>query len=340
MSITSVTEQPLVIGEFQRPVGNKIECSLCPHLCKLQEGETGICGGRQVIDNRIIATNYGMISSLNLDPIEKKPFYHYFPGGEILSVGPNGCNLTCKWCLNWQISQSKEGLPTRILLPEDLADMVDALDGIGVAYTYAEPLIWFEFVRDAGRILHERDLVNILISNGYVTEEPLRQILPFVDAFNVDLKVVDSKCYQSFCGGRLEDVERSIKMIYDAGKHLEITHLLVTNVSTDMNRFEKLVRWISSLDKTIPLHLSRYFPAHNFEEPATDLAFMKQALEFAKSELDWVYMGNVWTGEGENSVCSCGEILIERNAGDVQIVGLDGNKCRKCGKTLNFVVEA
>ncbi len=198
--------QPLIEVAYQRREKDRILCNICPQECKIKEGCVGVCGGRQVIDGRLIAVNYAQVSSLQLDPIEKKPLYHFFPGSDILSVGPNGCNLSCTWCQNWNISQDTS--PTRTILPDELADMVDALDGIGVAYTYAEPLIWFEYIRDAGRILHERDLVNIVITNGFVKAEPLREILPFTDAYNVDLKSMDDYCYQKQCGGSRQDVQR------------------------------------------------------------------------------------------------------------------------------------
>ncbi|MBT7618018.1 MAG: AmmeMemoRadiSam system radical SAM enzyme [Calditrichaeota bacterium] len=338
MSQESSEPQTLIRSEFQKKIGSKIKCEICPHLCTLQEKEIGNCGGREVISGELIATNYGQISSLQLDPIEKKPLYNFFPGSEILSVGPNGCSLSCAWCLNWKISQAKQ-LPTRMILPDDLVGMVEALDGIGVAYTYGEPLIWFEFVQDVGKILHERGLVNILLSNGYINEAPLKKLLPITDAFNIDLKSVDDCCYTNFCGGKLEDVQRTIKIVHDAGKHLELTHLLVSDVSTDLRKTEELINWIANIDPSIPLHLSKYFPANRFDKPATDMQFISDAFELAKSKLDWVYISNIWNGTGDNSVCKCGNLLVERTGYDIDIKGMDGNICKACGAELNFVVD-
>jgi len=330
--------QPVVKGEFQFWEKDRLVCRLCPHDCALQEGDEGLCGGRRMIDGQIIATNYGQICSLLLDPIEKKPLYHYFPGCEILSVGPNGCNLKCKWCQNHHFSQAVT--PTRLILPQALADMVDAVDGLGVAYTYSEPLVWFEYARDAGRILHERGLRNVFISNGFVNEAPLRELLPFTDAFSIDLKSKEEYCYRHFCGGRLEDVERTIKIVYESRKHLEITHLLVTGVSTDLNKLELLVKWVAEIDRAIPLHLIRYFPANKYDEPPTDLQFMSEAYKTARTYLDYVYLGNLWSGEGQSSYCPhCGELLIRRSPNHVEIVGLDGNLCSRCGASLNFVIQ-
>lgn len=338
MPLKFAETETLIKSDFQQKVGNKVECGICPHFCTLGEKETGTCGGRQVENGELFAINYGQISSLQMDPIEKKPFFNFFPGSEILSVGPNGCNLSCDWCLNWKISQS-DGLPTRLIQPKELVEMVEALDGIGVAYTFAEPLIWFEYVRDVGEMLHERGLVNILLTNGYVNAEPLKQLLPITDAFNIDLKSVDSQCYEKHCGANIADVHRTIKMVYDAGKHLELTHLLVSDVTTDIGKFEKLLTWIANIDPAIPLHLIRYFPANRFDKPATDMQFLSDAFELAKSKLDWVYISNIWNGIGDNSVCKCGNLLIERIGYNIDIKGMDGNICKACGAELNFVVD-
>jgi len=327
--------QPLIEVAYQHREGNRIKCDTCPRGCKLKEGGIGDCGGRQVIDDRFIAVNYAQVSSLHLDPIEKKPLYHFYPGSDILSVGPNGCNLNCPWCQNWQISQ--DTIPTRTVLPNELADMVDALDSIGIAYTYAEPLIWFEFIRDAGRILRERGLINVLVTNGYINPEPLKEILTVADGFNIDLKAADNQCYRNYCGGDIEDVHRTISMVYDSGAHLEITHLIVTGLGDDLNKIERLVNWIVNLDSSIPLHLSRYFPSNKYNEPPTDIKFMSDAYELAKSKLDWVYLGNVRSDLGQDSYCpGCGELLVRRSGYYTEIVNLDGDKCGKCGKQLNF----
>jgi len=332
-----VGKTPRIVVPYQTLEGNRIRCGICPVKCKLEEGEIGICGGRQVIDGKLIATNYAQVCSLQLDPIEKKPLYHYFPGSEILSVGPNGCNLSCSWCLNWEISQNTA--PTRTVMPGELADMVDALDGIGVAYTFAEPLIWYEYVLDAGRILQERGLVNVFISNGYISAEPLKDILKIADAFNIDLKSDDDTCYTTHCGGRLEDVQRTIKMVLEAGKHLEISHLIVSGVNDDLQKLEKLTNWLSTLDHKIPFHITRYFPANQYTEPATSLEFLQSAFELARSKLDYVYLSKEILPNSQDSFCAnCGNTLIKRRDFGVEVVGLDKDVCKGCGTKLPFVV--
>ena len=329
------TVQPMIEVAYQSRKGSKIQCDTCPEYCVLEEGGIGVCSGRQVIDGRIIAINYAQVSSLQLEPIEKKPLYHFYPGSEIVSVGPNGCNLKCSWCQNWQITQNKS--PTRLIMPIELADIVDSLDGIGIAYTYAEPLIWFEYVRDVGRIMHERGLVNVFITNGYVNPEPLRELLKISDAFNVDLKSSDEVGYREHCGGHIEDVHRTIRMIHDAGKHIEMSHILVSNVTTELKKVEQLVDWIASIDTRIPLHLTKYFPANHFIEPPTDIDFINKAYEIAKGKLDSVYLKNVSSKESQDSHCpSCGEVLVKRINFNTEIIGLDGSSCKFCGSSVFF----
>jgi len=331
-------KQPLVEVAFQHREGDAFHCDICPRHCVLMEGDIGTCGGRQVIGDRLIAINYAQVSALHLDPIEKKPLYHFFPGSDILSVGPNGCNLTCPWCQNWQISQEKH--TTRSVLPDELADMVDALDGIGVAYTYAEPLIWFEYVRDAGKIFHERGLVNVFVSNGYINPEPLKEILKIADAFNIDLKTTEEEVFRHYCGASLEEVKRNIKMIYDAGRHLEITHLMITDINDDLTKVEQLAKWIASVDRRIPLHLTRFRPAHLYEHRETDVSFLQKALQLSRSYLDNVYLGNVAIADGQDTRCAvCGTVQVKRQNYGVEITGLRGNHCSNCGAQAYFKVD-
>lgn len=328
--------QPLILTPYVTYEGAKVRCEICPQRCRLEEGDIGVCGGRQVIGGKLVAINYAQVSSLQLDPIEKKPLYHFYPGSDILSVGPNGCNLQCQWCQNWHISQSPS--PTRTILPEELAELADSTDSIGVAYTYAEPLIWFEYVLEAGRVLHERGLVNVFVTNGYINAEPFRQILEVADAFNIDLKSPDDHCYRKYCGGKLEDVQRSIRMAYEAGKHVEITHLIVTGVNDTLDRIEQLARWVASVSPSLPLHLTRYYPSHLYQEPPTDPQFMIEAYQVAKRYLEWVYLGNILADVGQDSTCpGCGALLVKRKGYSVEVKNLTGHRCGVCGREVPFI---
>ena len=326
---------PMVEVAFQSRAGDKIRCDTCPIYCTLEEGEIGTCSGRQVINGKFIATNYAQISSLRVEPIEKKPLYHFYPGSEIVSIGPNGCNLSCSWCQNWPITQNLS--PTRVIMPSEMADIVDSLDGIGIAYTFAEPLIWYEYVRDVGRIMHERGLLNVFITNGYVNTEPLRELLKIADAFNVDLKSSEDSCYRDHCGGRIEDVHRTIRHIHDSGKHIEISHILVSSVSTELKKVEQLVDWIALVDTQIPLHLTRYIPANHYNEPPTDMNFIDKAYDIAKSKLQSVYLNGMSYVDGQDSICpSCGEVLVKRGEHSTELLGLNGNNCQTCGSRVYF----
>lgn len=330
--------QPRVFTSFTSYQGSKIRCEVCPQNCRLEEGDIGICGGRQVIGGKLVAINYAQVSSLQLDPIEKKPLYHFYPGSDILSVGPNGCNLQCKWCQNWHISQSTS--PTRTILPEELAQMADVTESIGVAFTYAEPLIWLEYAIDTGRVLHEKGLVNVFVTNGYINAEPFKEILQVADAFNIDLKSSDDLCYRRYCGGRLEDVQRTIRMAFEAGKHIEITHLVVTGINDTLDRIERIAKWVASVSPSVPLHLTRYFPAHLYNEPPTDPQFMVEAYKVAKGFLDWVYLGNLGGDIGQDSHCpNCGALLVKRRGYSVELIALNNKTCGKCGREIPFITS-
>lgn len=319
-----------------RKEGDRIVCEVCPFECKLREGRRGLCRGRRVIDGVLSAENYGQVVSISLDPIEKKPLYHVLPGSQILSVGPNGCNLTCKWCQNCAISQFE--VPTRYISPDELADEMEMAGSVGVAYTYSEPLIWHEYLLDAGHEVHERGGINVLVTNGMFSPNPLKELIPLVDAVNIDLKFIKDELYRKFTSGRLEWVQRSIRSFLEAGVHVELTHLIVTGISDREDHLRDLVLWISELDAEIPLHLSRYFPHHEWNKNSTEASFMEEAYAVSKQYLKNVYVGNINTASGQNSLCdSCGAVLVERNGYLTRIQQLDSSSiCHNCGAKQRF----
>ncbi|HPU08203.1 MAG TPA: AmmeMemoRadiSam system radical SAM enzyme, partial [Candidatus Atribacteria bacterium] len=198
---------------FTNLENNRVQCLLCPHQCIIAEGRRGTCRVRKNEGGILYAQTYGKISSLALDPIEKKPLYHFYPGREILSVGSVGCNLHCSFCQNWSISQaSPENFSLREANPEDLASLAHRNGSIGLSYTYNEPFIWWEFVYDTAQLVQKKGLKNVLVTNGYVEEEPLRELLPWIDALNVDLKSMDDDFYRHYCGGTLSPVLRTIEI--------------------------------------------------------------------------------------------------------------------------------
>jgi len=272
---------------------------------------------------------------MSIDPIEKKPLYHFMPGAGILSVGTYGCNLSCKFCQNWEISQREAG--HRQLTPEELARLAESTRGqsVGVAYTYSEPLVWYEFVHDCVGLIHERGLVNVLVTNGYINREPFGELLPYIDAVNIDLKAFSSEFYKSVCGGDLEPVLRSIRQAYESGCHVELTTLVVPSLNDSGEEMDSLATWIAALSPDIPLHVSRYFPSYRMTAPPTPMPALQACVEAARTRLHYVYVGNATVPGGSDTVCpSCGTTVIRRHGYDRVEVLLSGSSCPECGSGI------
>jgi len=317
-----------------------VRCELCPHHCRIQPGKRGICRVRENRNGKLFALTYNRVSSVHVDPIEKKPLYHFFPGKKILSIGSVGCNLRCAFCQNWEISQSgfMDSLP--IMDSKHIVSLAQSEDSIGIAYTYNEPIIWWEFVRDTGQLARDAHLKNVLVTNGYIEAEPLKEILPIIDAMNIDLKAMDEQFYRSQCGGTLQPVLNTIEYCYQQGIHIEITNLLVTGLNHSPEQIKTLVNFISSLSSDIPLHFSRYFPAYRFDAPPTDPSVLHEAYQIARKKLHYVYLGNILGSEGQNSYCPhCGKPVIFRSGLSVNTEGLRNGHCRHCGAPFLLVNE-
>lgn len=270
-------------------------CGLCFHHCDLAEGEVGFCRARTCRDGVIIPLNYGKLTSLALDPIEKKPLRRFHPGSMVLSVGSFGCNLRCPFCQNFEISMFSDGeLETATLSPQALAEKALELrpyGNIGVAYTYNEPLIGYEYVRDCAALVHERGMLNLLVTNGSIEEARWRALLPLIDAANIDLKGFTPEWYQRL-GGDLETVKRSITLA--AGRcHVEVTTLLVPGENDSEQEIRPMARWLASVDRKLPLHLSRFFPRYRMtDKPPTPVERVYRLAEAAREYLEYVYTGN------------------------------------------------
>jgi len=272
----------------------KVACEICPHHCKLEEGQSGFCHARRNEGGRIVCANYGQVTALALDPIEKKPLHYFRPGTFILSAGTFGCNFTCGFCQNYEISQSRP--PSESLTKEQLVQIILKTDSnTGIAFTYNEPAIWYEYVYDCARLLKKTDgrYAVVLVTNGYISEEPLKELLPYVDAMNIDLKGFSDDFYKRLCGGRLKPVLRTIETAIQASCHVEITTLLVSGQNDTLAEVERIAGYLGAIDKDIPLHLSRYFPRYKFKSPPTDIGFMREAEKAARKHLNRVLLGNV-----------------------------------------------
>lgn len=327
---------------YEKREGNSVLCRLCPHGCTIAPGKYGICRVRNNIDGTLYTHNYGKISSIAMDPVEKKPLYHFFPGKYVLSIGTVGCNFRCSFCQNYQIAQRGVIEKDR---RDDLYEVSEAYllslcrqeeDCIGLAYTYNEPSIWFEYVLDTARHIRSEGYKNVMVTNGYISAEALAELLPYIDAMNIDVKGFREEYYRDVCGGSLEHVKRTVETAASEC-HVEITTLIIPGINDSEEEMQELSKWLSSISPSIPLHLSRYFPRYKMKEtptPAQTLAALKKA---AGSNLEYVYIGNMQS-EASNTYCpQCGALLIRR-AGGIFIEHLDDGICSKCGKIIKILL--
>ncbi len=316
----------------------KAECLLCPHFCRITSGNSGICGVRKNTGNKIELQTYGVLSGYSLDPVEKKPLYHFFPGYNILSAGSFGCNMRCDFCQNYHISQNIPKSMIRNISPEKLAeDATSSERNIGLAFTYNEPVIWFEFMRDAAIEVKKAGMYTVMVSNGFVNPEPLEEIISFIDAFNIDLKAFNNDFYRTLTGSDIEPVKEGLKQISRSGKHLEITTLIIPGHNDNEREMSMEAEWISGeLGKNVPLHLSRYFPMYKREEHPTSEDTIERLAGIASGSLDHVYTGNSQTGSRQNTSCPvCGKTVTVRSGYRTQLLNLDDNgTCTGCGNIV------
>ncbi|MGE5582363.1 MAG: AmmeMemoRadiSam system radical SAM enzyme [Bacillota bacterium] len=316
---------------YQAGPGGEISCLLCPQGCKPGAGKAGFCRVRTNENGKLVTANYAMVSSISLDPIEKKPLYHFYPGKPILSVGTIGCTLGCEFCQNWQIS--REDAACKAVTPEELVNLAvessQSAGNIGLAYTYSEPGVWFEFLVETMPLIRERGLKNVLVTNAFLNPEPWRELLQWTDAANIDLKGFTEEYYRRLCHGKLQPVLDNITAA--VGRiHLELTTLIIPGENDQPETIREMVQWIARLDPEIPLHLSRYFPNYRLSKPATPVETMEQALEIAKEYLKYVYLGNI--GAASHTYCpQCGKVIIEREGYQTRV--LHGSVC-DCGRNI------
>ncbi len=277
---------------YEKISKDKVHCHLCPYECVISDGRKGVCGVRINKSGTLFSEVYGKTTGIALDPIEKKPLYHYHRGEHILSIGTKGCNFHCDFCQNWHISQVLDA-PTTDITSEEIVRKVKELKSFGIAYTYNEPFIWYEFVLDTAKLAKENGLENVLVTNGFVNMEPLEGLLPFIDAMNIDLKSFNEDFYRKVCKGRLkpvlEVIKRSVKSC-----HVELTTLLIPTLNDSENEIGRLVDWIyNNIGSEVPLHFSRYFPCYKMDLPPTSVETLKTAERIAKEKLKYVYLGNI-----------------------------------------------
>jgi pyruvate formate lyase activating enzyme len=322
-------------AEYYEKTENLIaRCKLCPHECAIPPGGEGICWARKNEDGTLYAQNYGRTTSLAVDPIEKKPLFHFRPGTEILSVSPNGCNMRCPYCQNYTISARK--VQTTTITPEDLVNLAKQYDSPSIAFTYTEPIIWFEFIKDTAKYSNKEGIDLVMVTNGQILEKPLDELLKIVSAMNVDLKSMSSEYYKKTLKGSLEATKRTIEKASEK-IHVEVTNLMIQGDND--TEIEELAKYLASIKKTIPLHISRYFPHKDYEKPPTSIETLKKAYETASDYLYYVYVGNIQIEGTEDTYCpECSNILVKRTGYHTTIVGINKGKCSNCGRKADFVL--
>ncbi|GAB6189190.1 AmmeMemoRadiSam system radical SAM enzyme [Marinitoga arctica] len=323
---------------YEKLNNKKVKCQLCPHNCILQNNVIGFCRARKNVNGKLYSLNYGEITAINIDPIEKKPLFHFHPGEEVVSLGTWGCNFRCLFCQNFEISQER---PYSIykLKPDEIVNFVNKKNSKIVAFTYSEPIVWYEYVYETAKLLKENNIKTVLVTNGYINKKPLLKLIPYIDAMNIDLKGFNDEFYKKVIAGQKEPVMESIKLAYENKVHIEITTLVVTNGNDKIEELEKMFNWIGNISKEIPLHLSRYYPVYKYNEPPTDIEKLKKLYSLAKNYLNYVYLGNVWDEKYESTYCpSCGELLIKRTGYNIKINNIDEKgRCKSCLKKIPII---
>ncbi len=318
--------------------GNTIQCHLCPHECVLEEGDRSFCRVRVVRNNKLYSIVYGNPCAVHLDPIEKKPFYHFLPQTMILSIATAGCNLRCLNCQNWDISQRKpEETVNYDLPPERVVEIAVSRHIPSIAYTYSEPIIYYEYVKDTARIAKEKGIKNTLVTAGFINEKPLRDLLKFIDAITLDLKAFSNAFYKKITSAMLDPVLRTILVIKEEGIWLELSNLLVPTLSDTSESIYRFCQWIvREIGADQPLHFLRFYPAHKLQYLyPTPVATLEEAHQSAiSSGLKYVYIGNVPGHPAQNTYCPrCGKLLIEREGYLIKKYLIKESRC-ECGEKI------
>jgi len=311
----------------------QIQCQLCPHRCRLKDGQTGLCRVRRNVGGELYSTNYGACSALAVDPIEKKPLFHFYPGSEIFSVGTVGCNFACQFCQNWHIAQGEP--KTYQISPAALVKQALDVGGenIGIAYTYSEPGVWFEYVLDTAALAHRYRLKNVMVTNGFINPEPLTELLPYIDALNIDVKAFTETFYHCYCRGGLAAVKQTVELAA-RHSHVEVTTLIIPGLNDSEDEIAELAEWLANIRPDIPLHLSRYFPNYKLDLPPTPLASLERAYQTAKRYLSYVYIGNVFDSRMNTHCPRCQTVVIDRLRGKSRLT--PAKACPQCGQAISI----
>ncbi len=342
---------------YKKLDNNKVQCTACKQNCIIPENNTGICAVRQNKDGKLYLLVYGKAASVNTDPIEKKPLYHFLPGTEIFSLGTVGCNFACDFCQNWDISQVTKNLKNKLLKenkiknidveigklgyelsPEKIVDICIEKNIPSIAYTYNEPAIFLEYAYDTAKLANKKGLKNIFVTNGYETEEALKLIKPYLDAMNIDLKSFNDDFYKKICKARLQPVLDTIKFAHKLGIWIEITTLLIPTKNDSDEELKKIADFISDIDKNIPWHITAFHPDYKMKDvPSTSLNTLNKAYNIGKKAgLKYIYVGNILDDEHSGTYCpKCNSLLIKRSGYFTSIENIENGKCKKCNEKIS-----
>lgn len=328
---------------------NGIRCELCARRCFIAKDKRGFCLVRLNKDNKLYSLNYGKLCSVNIDPIEKKPLFHFYPGTKSLSIATLGCNFRCQFCDNWQISHAvddtKEKIEGEDYTPEQIVEMAEKNNCKSISYTYTEPTIFFEFAYKTAKLAHRSNIFNTFVTNGYMTEEAVKKISKYLDAVTLDFKAsADPEFYKKFMSvPDVNPIFDSLKRMKKQRMFIEITNLIVPQIGDDIESCRKLAQWVSSeLGSNIPFHIIQFYPSHKLLElPPTPTATLEKCIEESRrTGLKYVYIGNVFNHPDENTYCyNCRELLIKRSGTTVQKINLIKDRCPVCGSKINVIIE-
>ena len=328
---------------YERLDEETVRCTICPRMCVIKPGKRGFCGTRENRSGTLVSLTYGELSAIAVDPIEKKPLAHFYPGSRSLSISSVGCSFTCPWCQNYHLSTREiNGQPTRRVMPEEVVEMAMAQECASISYTYNEPTINLEYVEDTARLAHESEIKNVLVTNGYIAIPALGKVVDAIDAANVDWKGFTEEFYREYCSADLQSVLDATEYMHRHGIHVEVTFLIIPETNDSEDEMRNMARYlVDHLGPDTPLHLSKFFPMYKFQHvPPTPVETLLKAREIATEEgVRYVYVGNIHQGDYEDTVCpGCGTRVIRRRGYTIAGWGLDkDNRCKKCGAQIPIV---
>jgi len=330
---------------YEKLAGGKVQCTLCPVMCVLGEGERGSCRARINIGGILRTLIYGRLLAQNDDPIEKKPLFHFLPGSRSLSIATAGCNLGCVFCQNWQISQAlPEAASYQVVTPEQVVAEAKRLGCRSISYTYTEPTVFYEFMLDCARLAHQAGIRNVWVTCGYINPTPLRELCKVLDAANIDIKAFDEAYYRRYCGGSLEPVLTALRIAHEEKVWVEVTNLIVPGGNDDPRMIADLCKWhVAHLGPDVPMHFSRFFPMYRMLDDApTPLETLLAAARIARDAgIRYVYVGNIATPSGEDTICpKCGRVLVQRQGFLVLRNEIRDGRCPDCGAEIPGVWAA